>query len=300
MACALAVASMATESTPAASLRDSLLVSTSWLAQHLSDSNLVLLHVGSKADYDVRHIRGARYVPLADISVSDRDHKTNGLTLEMPQADDLRQRLMALGVSNNSRVIVCFAGNAVSQATRVLFTLAYAGLGDGASLLDGGLDAWTRDKHDVTTEVPEARAGALSMLTTNPLVVDAEYVRAHLAAPGVSVVDGRAATFYSGEQTGGSAAAPHKTGHIAGAKSIPFTSITDDTQALKSPDVLARLFADAGVKPGDTIIGYCHIGQQATAVLFAARTLGYSVLLYDGSFEDWSTHTNFPVETTIK
>ena len=38
------------------------------------------------------------------------------------------------------------------------------------------------------------------------------------------------------------------------------------------------------MKPGDTVIGYCHIGQQATAMLFAARTLGHPVLLYDGSF----------------
>jgi thiosulfate/3-mercaptopyruvate sulfurtransferase len=48
--------------------------------------------------------------------------------------------------------------------------------------------------------------------------------------------------------------------------------------------------------PGDTVIAYCHIGQQATAVLFAARTLGHPVLLYDGSFEDWSRHAGFPVE----
>ena len=29
---------------------------------------------------------------------------------------------------------------------------------------------------------------------------------------------------------------------------------------------------------------------------FAARTLGHTVLLYDGSFEDWSRHTEYPVE----
>gem|GEM_PF-1578746 len=59
---------------------------------------------------------------------------------------------------------------------------------------------------------------------------------------------------------------------------------------------LHPLFTKAGVKPGDTVIGYCHIGQQATAVLFAARTLGHTVLLYDGSFEDWSRHAEYPVE----
>ena len=44
------------------------------------------------------------------------------------------------------------------------------------------------------------------------------------------------------------------------------------------------------------IVGYCHLGQQATGTLFAARLLGYNVKLYDGSFEDWSAHTDFPVE----
>ena len=52
--------------------------------------------------------------------------------------------------------------------------------------------------------------------------------------------------------------------------------------------------------PDDTVIGYCHIGQQTTAMLFAARTLGHKVLLYDGSFEDWSRHTDYPVENPAK
>jgi hypothetical protein len=56
---------------------------------------------------------------------------------------------------------------------------------------------------------------------------------------------------------------------------------------LKSQEEIEAMFNAAGVKPGDTIIGYCHIGQQATAMLFAARTLGHNVLLYDGSFTEW-------------
>jgi thiosulfate/3-mercaptopyruvate sulfurtransferase len=48
--------------------------------------------------------------------------------------------------------------------------------------------------------------------------------------------------------------------------------------------------------PGDIVIAYWHFGQQATAVLFAARTLGHPVLLYGGSFEDWWRHAGFPVE----
>jgi len=72
--------------------------------------------------------------------------------------------------------------------------------------------------------------------------------------------------------------------------------ITDDRLIVRPAPELLAIFTKAGVRPGDTIIGYCHIGQQATAMLFAARTLGHPVLLYDGSFEDWSRHADYPVE----
>jgi thiosulfate/3-mercaptopyruvate sulfurtransferase len=279
---------------PYSAPRDSLVVSTSWLAEHLRDPNLVVLHGGDKNLYDSRHIPGGRRVALADISVSDRS--ATGLTLEMPQADDLRHRLEALGISDQSRVIVVFDQDWVSPATRVMFTLDYAGLGDRSSLLDGGLDAWIREKRAVTAEVPVAQAGTLSPLKTKPIVVDAAFVRANLATPGIAIVDGRAAALYDGVQTGGSKEQPHKTGHIAGAHSVPFTEIANDDNLLRSPQELEALFTKAGVKPGDTVVGYCHIGQQATAMLFAARTLGHKVLLYDGSFEDWSRHADAPVD----
>jgi thiosulfate/3-mercaptopyruvate sulfurtransferase len=43
------------------------------------------------------------------------------------------------------------------------------------------------------------------------------------------------------------------------------------------------------------VVAYCHIGQYATMALFAARTLGYEVKLYDGAFQDWAQR-DLPVE----
>ena len=144
--------------------------------------------------------------------------------------------------------------------------------------------------------MPQLRPGSLQPLHTRPIVVDAAYVRAHVGKAGTSIVDGRSASFYDGVQTGGGMDKPQRTGHIAGARSIPFTEIHDDKLMLKSPTELAAIFARAGVQPADTVIGYCHIGQQTTVMLFAARSLGHPVLLYDGSFEDWSRHGDYPVE----
>jgi len=274
--------------------RDSLLVSTGWLATHLEDAKLVVLQVGDRADYDKQHIPGARPVALDDIAVSDRTG--NGLTLELPPADQLRESLEKLGISDDSRIVVYYDRDRVTAATRVVFTLDYAGLGGRTSLLDGGMTAWARDGHPTSTNAPPARTGHLSALRVKPLVANADYVRAHLGKPSVSIVDARATVFYDGTQTGNGRGGPHRTGHIAGAKNIPYTGIIDSLLRIKPADQLAALFATAGVAPGDTVVGYCHIGQQATAMLFAARVTGHPVLLYDGSFEDWSRHTDFPVE----
>lgn len=275
--------------------RGTLFVRVDWLAQHLRDPNLVLLHVGDPTSYPAAHIPGARLVNLADISVGDRTGP--GLALEMPGADTLRARLATLGVADGSRIVLYYGKDWVSPTTRVHLTLAYAGLGDNASILDGGMDAWTAAGHATTAEVPAPVIGALSPLRVRNFVVDAAYVQSMIGRPGVSIVDARDTAFYSGSRSGGSPSAPHRAGHIAGARSVPFSSLTDASLRVKSPAALAAAFAAAGVGPRDVIIGYCHIGQQATAMLTAARALGHPVLLYDGSFQDWSARAEMPVET---
>lgn len=277
----LALAATLLCAAPAAA--EPLLLSTQQLAERLTDPRLVLLHVGEKASYDKVHIPGARW---ADIRAAL--HGTDGgLTLQMLAPDVLRERLAALGISNDSRIVVYQADGWFSPATRLMLTLQYAGLTDVA-FLDGGLAAWVRENRGVTADVPSVRTGTLAPLKLNPVVADADFVQSHLAKAGFAVVDARTPPFYEGTQTGGGAASPHKTGHIAGALSVPFSTLTTEAGLLKPVDELKALFSAAGVKPGDTVVAYCHIGQQATAVLFAARLLGHPVVLYDGSFEDWS------------
>jgi thiosulfate/3-mercaptopyruvate sulfurtransferase len=270
----------------ARSPRDAMLISTASLAARLNDPSLVLLHVGDENEYRASHLPGARFVTLDDVAESDRSGQ--GLTLEMPAPDALRDRLAALGISDASHVVIYFGNDRVTASTRIFLTLAHAGLGDRTRLLDGGMPQWIREGRPVTDVVPPPRTGHLSPLHVTANVVDADYVRTHIGRPGTSIVDARAAAFYDGVQAGRGRGGPQRAGHIVGAKSVPFDSPYDRDNRLLSNERLAALFATAGVAPGDTVVGYCHIGQQATAMLFAARAIGHPILLYDGSFEDWS------------
>ena len=194
--------------------RDALLVTPGWLSTHLNDGNLVILHVGVRANYPAKHIPGARYIDMMDVSVSDFSEMgpmpagmptppitgpKNGLSLEMPTAEQLRSQLAKFGISDDSRIVVYKADDYASPSTRIAFTLDYAGLGKNTVMLDGGLPAWIANGGEVTDVVPPAaQPGKLSPLTLRPIVVDAPFVRDLAAKPGVVLIDERAPMFWAG------------------------------------------------------------------------------------------------------
>ena len=193
-----------------------------------------------------------------------------------------------------SRVVIYASDEYWSPTTRIVLTFDYAGL-QNVSYLDGGLKGWTAAGNPVSRETPLAKKGTLLPLKLRPIVVDAAFVQAHEHAAGFAIVDARNTEFYDGTKGGGQRGQTKKFGHIPGALSAPFDAFATGDGQLKPAAEIAAIFDKAGVKPGDTIIGYCHVGQQATAMLFAARTLGHDVLLYDGSFEDWNNR-GLPLE----
>ena len=268
-------------------------VTAEWVAERLGSENLVLLHVGDEDEYNAAHLPGARYISLQMISTPHGE----GLMLQMPEVEQLASTFASLGVNDESRIVVYWGQDWVTATTRVALTLEYLGMGSRTSILDGGMATWQAAGHAVTDEPPAGTPGSFTPRVQPDVIAQVEWLSANLANPTYAIIDARTPDFYSGERH--SRANP-QPGHIAGAKNIPFPSVVDEeTLMFKDEETLRRMFAEAGAEPGDTVVTYCHIGQQATLVYYAAKNLGYEAHMYDGSFEEWSQREDLPIETSI-
>jgi thiosulfate/3-mercaptopyruvate sulfurtransferase len=263
-------------------------VSTQWLSDHLNDKDLVVLQVGfSRNEYKYAHLPTARFVWFNSLAVSNPN-----LNTEMPSAEEGKKVLEELGVEKNTKIVVVFAGQNVTTTTRIILALSYFGFGDQTSLLDGGLELWKSEGRPISKDTPIIKKTSLTIHVDPTVITDADWVKEHLSTPNTIIVDARSKNFYDGN--GGGVA---RQGHIKGAKSLPFTNIVDSTNKIKSITELQKLFDDAGIPKGSTVVTYCHVGQQATLVYYAAKYLGYNAKVYDGCFEDWNVRDDsYPVE----
>ncbi len=269
-----------------------LLVDVAWLEEHYQDPNTVIIHFGPEEDYAKGHIPGAVWLSFDHISAPHDHSDDQSLMLEIPDNGELQDLFRQSGINNDSRVVVYWSSEWVTPTSRMMLTLDYAGLGHQSVLLDGGMEAWMEAELPVTEEASYSKAGNFTIHPRSDLIVSAEWVEAHAGTSGYALVDARSAAHYDGVRDSDAG-----NGHIPGALNIDWRSLLDsETGTWRDTEALAEIFEAAGVKPGDTVVGYCHIGQYATAMLFAARTLGYDVKLYDGSMQEWGGIKQLPLE----
>lgn len=272
-----------TPATPATSpaLRTDLLVSTAWLAAHLQDQDVLLLHVADTfADYKRGHIPGARF--LATAAFIDN---SGALGSELPAPDVLAKAFGQVGLTGAQRIIL-YTTAWGPTAARAWFTLDYLGLADRAALLDGGVEQWLAEDRPVTGVVPAFAATALTPRLRPDVRASLEEVRKAVEQPGAcQLVDARPTRRF-------------QAGHLAGALSLYWqdTLQGEEHPTFLPPKRLRALLAERGLRPGGKVITYCEVGLQASHGYFLLKYLGYDAALFDGSYQAW-TAAKLPVVT---
>lgn len=269
-----------------------LLVSTAWLEEHLADSSLIILHYGMKTEFKEGHIPGARLIDIWDVLVKNE----NGVRHELPDKSKLEQVLGSWGINHQSRIVISYQdGNAIPMASRLFYTLDYAGLGDQVSLLNGGFKAWKEEGRPVGKSDSDHRKENIEISTIDELRISKEEVFRSLGNEQVTLVDARPADRYNGtveDNNGG------RQGHIPGAINIPFFEVTleDSSHFFRPEQELRELFEANNIQAGNKLITYCGTGIWASPLYFTARLLGYEVRFYDGSFQEWAKDESLPLD----
>ncbi len=276
--------------------RAEMLVSTDWLAKNLKAKNLTVLHVGAqKAAYDKAHIEGARFLAWNELTAT-----RGGIPNELPPAEALQKLFSRLGLGNTGKIIV-YGELSGLMAARLFFTLDYLGHGSRVALLDGGLEKWQAEKRGISTAepvfapadfTPRVDAGTVTFLQT---VRDVSWLVSRGAAKDTLLLDARPPDEYSGAKPGDGIKRP---GHIPGAVNLFWMDnlASRENPVMKSRAELQKLYESKGFLPGKRVIAYCRTGGQASHAYFTLKYLGYDAVMYDGSFIEWSSAADTPVE----
>src|SRR6185437_1109390 len=269
----------------------SMLVSTTWLASHLHDPNLVILCVADNADfYSGGHVPGARLIRSSELMIT-RD----GIPNELPPAAALKDLFERAGVNNSSRIVL-YGERSGILAARAYFTLDYLGVAANAALLDGGIEKWRAEHREETQEMPQIKPGSLAIRLDPSVSVDsAEIAQAiHSKSPSIVLLDARPNAQFTGANF--SEDVP-KAGHIPGSRNLFWrdTLRNGDIPVLRPASELREMLQARGATADKQIVTYCRTGVQSSFDYFVAKYLGYPVRMYDGSFFDWA-RKNLPVE----
>lgn len=275
------------------------LVSTAWLADHLGQTDLVILDASSHlpavgrdaaAEFDAGHIPGAKLLDLSSFKDA-----ASPVPNALPTGAMVAERLASLGWATGKRIVI-YDDSDVKTSARAWFAMRRADVGPLA-LLDGGLGKWRAEKR------PLERGGAVAdpmpthhRTTSDKRVRTKVQILGNIASGAEQVIDARDGGRFTGETVDTVHNLPG--GHIPGSRNLFFRDLYNADGTFKPNDQLREAFASAGIDLDRPIVTSCGSGVTASVLLFALHRLGIEdAALYDGSWSEWGADPDTPKAT---
>lgn len=240
-----------------------------------------------RAAYAEGHVPGAVYFDLdQDLSSPVREH---GGRHPLPDMRRFATILEERGIGDQHDIVV-YDQSGTMYAARAWWLLRYAGH-DAVRFLDGGMEAYRAAGGPMTKTVPEHPRARFTLRLREGMVVDVSNVMAHLDDRERLVVDARAPERFRGEIE----PLDPKAGHVPGARNVHYLDTLGSRGFLPATE-LRRIFSLAEGKR--EIVTYCGSGVSGAHLVLAMEEAGFpGAKLYAGSWSDWSSYDDLPVET---
>ncbi|MCB8836597.1 3-mercaptopyruvate sulfurtransferase [Aurantimonas sp. VKM B-3413] len=240
------------------------------------------------AEFEAAHIPGAVFFDHDKIV-----EPGSNLPHTLPSADIFAAAVGELGIRETDTIVV-YDGMGLFSAPRVWWMFRTFGAGD-VRVLDGGFPAWKAAGLPVEQGVARTRPAPFQAKCDPSAVASLAAMRETVARADTQIADARPADRFEGR-----AAEPRagvRAGHMPGAHNLPFLSLAEDGR-LKDAGALRAVFAEAGIDPDQPVVTSCGSGVTAAVINLALASLGNrQVQLYDGSWTEWGSAPDTPVET---
>ena len=274
------------------------LVSTEWLAAHLSEPDLKVIdatfylpHLGrdAAAEFAQAHLPGAVFFDIEAIA----DH-ANPLPHMLPDAKAFADAVGALGIAAGDRV-VAYGGKGLIASARAWWMFRVFGH-DRVAVLDGGTARWKQEGRPLESGRPAPAPERFSATFRPELVADLGRVRDNLESKESQVVDARSRGRFAATEP--EFRAGLRGGHIPESVSLPYNELFGSDDAMLPAEQVAAAFARAGVEPARPVVTTCGSGVSAAVLALGLYRLGRrDVAVYDGSWTEWGGRTDTPVAT---